>query len=328
MVFPGRPTVVGNDEVNAAFFKFVGEAKSTYGRRIPVQDVGLYYSSSSILAYMTPLGFLNMESQPHQFGHFGWGTALGELHYQYRPIPEWKLNPETLKSLRVLIIPDSEVFDPADVPVLESWVRAGGLLIVTGASGARKGEAGNFGLNEGGLSLAGLTGVSNMAYAPEKRLVSLGVGKVLYLRPSIGLEYYVADKQRPALLPQFRAVMDEILQGQPPMALTAPQAPGTAGLTLYEDPATKRFFIDVNNMDLDPASDATRPTPPLQLSVKLPESLQGIPVSNIKTRVLSPDTGTTVQLKLAAPGPAAPVRAELTITPVQNYASIVLEAAR
>ena len=322
MVFPYSRTVVGNVDVNAAFFKFVGESKATWGRRVPVQDVGLYYSSSSILAYMTPLGFLNMESQPHQFGYFGWGTALGELHYQYRPIPEWKLTPETLKSLRVLIIPDSEVFELSDVTnVLDPWVRAGGLLIVTGPSGARRGEPGNFGLNEGGLSLASLTGVSDITYAPEKKLIAHGTGKVLYLRQSIGLDYYVADKQRAALLPQFRAAMDELLQGQPPMVLTAPQAPGTAGLTLYEDPTAKRFFIDVNNMDLDPASDATRPTPPLQLSVKLPESLQGLPASNLKPRVLSPDAGTTVQLTLATPG-----RADLTITPVQNYASIVLEA--
>ena len=94
MIFPHTPTVAGNDEVNAAFFKFVGDAKPTYGRRVPIQDVGLYYSSSSILATMTPLGFRDMENQPHQFGHWGWGTALGELHYQYRPIPEWKLTPK------------------------------------------------------------------------------------------------------------------------------------------------------------------------------------------------------------------------------------------
>ena len=46
--------------------------------------------------------------------------------------------------LKLLIIPNSEVFDPSDVPVLKDWIAHGGKLIITGNSGMRAGEKGNF----------------------------------------------------------------------------------------------------------------------------------------------------------------------------------------
>jgi len=137
MFHPANSRVAGTEANNAAFFAFVEDAAPVFGGRVPVEEIGLYYSSSSVLAFFTPYDYYRHSEQPHQFSFYGWGTALGELHYQYRAVPEWRLE-EMLPRLRMLVVGNAEVFTPEDVAgVLEPWVQAGGLLIVTGNSGLR-----------------------------------------------------------------------------------------------------------------------------------------------------------------------------------------------
>lgn len=73
---------------------------------------------------------LNVASnQYHQYAVWGWGTALSQLHYQYRMVPEWKLKDRgLLEGLKVLIVPNAEAFEPADVATLQAWVTNGGCL--------------------------------------------------------------------------------------------------------------------------------------------------------------------------------------------------------
>ena len=78
--------------------------------------MGVYYSSSSQLLELLPGGFRNHADQTHSFAFWGWGTALGQLHVQWRAVPEWKLNADTLRGLCTLIVPCAEVLD-ADEPV-------------------------------------------------------------------------------------------------------------------------------------------------------------------------------------------------------------------
>lgn len=324
MLHPRNPVVAGTAQSNAAFFKFVKDARPTLGRRVPVEEIGIYYSSSSLLAFMTPAGFLDVNHQPQQFGYYGWGTALDELHYQYRAVPEWKLNREMLASLRVLIIPDAEVLDPADVDgVLLPWVKAGGLLIVTGKSGYRLGEPGNFAVCGKGLSLAGLTGVSSFKDAPAEKLSRVGEGSVLYLRDNIGMEYYVEDAKRASLRPRFEQAMRKVLETQSPPVLTAaPEVPSTIALTLYEDAQARRLFVDVNNLDIDLARDVVRPSPLLKFSVKAPAWVKDLGKSKLKARVLAPGTAPAVTLQTAAD------RLEIELAPVQVYACVVVEPAK
>ena len=230
MLHPGNPVVMGNTITNRNYFGFIKDNKATWGKRLPVEEIGVYWSSSSELHQMTPAGFANFDLRPQMFAHWGWGTALSELHYQFRAIPEWKLTPETLATLRLLIVPDSDVFDPADVAILDTWVKGGGRLIVTGNTGLRKGEAGNFdpfdpaynAANPGAakLSLVSLTGANTLASAPARKLTQIGAGQVLYLRDNIGLTFFQATTQRPAQLPQFKTALNDILAGQGPLALT------------------------------------------------------------------------------------------------------------
>ena len=330
MHFPSNPLFPGAMMTNAAFFQFVKDTKAILGKRVPVEDIGIYYSTSSMLALMAPGGFPNMDRQPHTFGLYGWGTVLSELHTQCRPIPEWKLSPESLAPLRLLVIPDADVFDPADVSnILEPWVRAGGRLIVTGNSGYRQGESGNFEPNVAGLSLAPLTGVSSLAGAPARQMRQVGAGQVLYLRDNIGMTFYLADSQRPSLRAPFKTALTDIMAGQSPLVLTPdPSMPETVGLTLYEDASAKRFFIDVNNVNIDLPSDTITATPPLKFTVRLPVWMRNTDKIELKTQVLAPielagnePAPPTVQLKRLNPD-----RAEITLDPVFCYASVVLEA--
>ena len=328
MLHPEVSTHVGNKECNAALFKFVADATPTFGKRVTAEDIGIYYSSSSILAFLTPGGFKDMERQPHSFGVYGWGTALGELHYQYRPIPEWKLSPEILQGLRVFIIPNAEVMDPSQVAIVEPWVKAGGLLIVTGNSGYRKGESGNFAPNDGGLSLASLTGISNMSGLKEQvstrvqKLSQVGQGKVLFMSENIGMDFYCADNSRKFLLAAFKAAMDQILEGQPAMLL-APEGdiPATVGMNVFQDPRAKRLFVDVNNMDLDLFADKITPAPNTTFNVNLPAWLKDVKKSRIKVSVLSPESAPAVKWKRVGAD-----RIRIKLAPVSTYASVVIEA--
>lgn len=318
MAYPNDPIVGGTEAIHSAYFGFIQSARETFGERVPVEEVGIYYSSSSILAFMTPGGFLDHANQPHQFAVYGWGTALGELHYQYRMVPEWKLTSDNLADLRVLVIPNAEVFDPSDVTnVLEPWVQAGGLLIVTGDSGERLGESGNFDTNSAGLSLAPLTGVSSMTPAPSEALVSVGAGKVLYLPGNIGMEYYNEIASRPTLLEGFSAAMNQLLADEDDLLVRASGVSTTVGLTMYRDEAAGRQFVDINNMDLDLATDVVTPTGTLTVDVALPEWLNA---GTTGVSALSPEGEVPVWVAKSGAG-----RVTLNVGSVTHYASVVLE---
>ena len=339
MNYPGQPWCMGNTISNRDYFGFIKDNKATWGARLPVEEIGLYWSSSSEIYQMTPGGFANFDLRPQMFAHWGWGTALSELHCQYRAIPEWKLTPETLATLRLLIVPDSEIFDPADVAVLDTWVRAGGRLIVTGMSGMRKGEPSNFDPfdpdydpampNEANLSLASLTGANTLASAPARKLTQVGAGQVLYIRNNIGLSFFQATTARPGQLPTFKQALTDILAGQGPLALTPdPAVPDTVGLTLYLDQQAKKMFIDVNNTNIDVDTDQITPAPEVKFTVQLPAWLQNPDKVEIKSQVLAPQ-------ELADNDPPPPTiqmrrignnQAEITLSPILVYASIVLES--
>ena len=305
MFHPDNARVAGTAQNNAAFFAFVEQAAPTFGARLPVEDVGILYSTSSLLTFMTPYDFYRHNAQPHQFGIYGWATALGELHYQYRFVPEWKVTTEELAGLRVLIIANADVLEPALVDdVIAPWVAAGGRLIVTGDSGVRLGEEGNFRINPNGSSLAELTG-------------SAGPDNVWYESDNLGMEYYVQDGQRTALLADLRTSLDSFLADASPLVIAETDTvPSTIGLTVYEDEEARRFFIDANNFNIDLDTDTVQPTSSITFDVAIP-AWMGSP--ELLTTV-SPDGGIAAQL-----GPVQDGRVTVTIAPFTFYVSVVIE---
>lgn len=303
MFHPGNPRVAGRDDDNAAFFTFVERVAPEYGARVPVEDIGIYYSPSSALRDMTPAGTVNHADQAHHFGLLGWATALGELHLQYRILPEWRCTPETLDTLRLLIIPDAQAIDPTWVnATLKPWLERGGRLIYTGASGLYKGETDNFEENVQGTCLESLRKFEGTSCILE----------------NIGRDYYllITLPERDALRPVFSELLKN-LPGGMPSHICSDTLPTTLGITLYEDRARSRFFIDLNNMDLDVEADSIRPTGEISFTVQIPDWMAGREVS---CRALSPDTPPDVAINVRNG-----TTLTLTVSPLRYYAGIILE---
>jgi len=219
------------------------------------------------------------------------------------------------------VIPEAEVLDPDDATrTLLPWVRDdGGLLIVTGSSGRRLGETGNFDVNPAGSSLAPLTGITDPGRSPDRRLRPLGKGRVLYLRENLGMTYYLADTldERTRLLPEVRVAMRDLLEGRPALCLSPGQnVSTTVGLTVYQDETARKLFVDVNNLGIDPRTDTIQPTSPLTFSVQLPPWLRN---GDHIARVHSPEAPPSVTLTQETPGIA-----DITLTPVRRYAGVVI----
>jgi hypothetical protein len=298
---PSNSRIVGTPAINTAFFGFVEQVAPVFENRMPVEDIGIYYSSSTLLRQFTPGGFLDMDDQPHQFAVWGWGTALQELHRQYRMVPEWKLTPETLGSLRLLIIPNAEVLSSSDVSgVLTPWLDGGGRLIITGSTGKFAGERTNFNAYAK-VSIASLTNRAD----------------VVYLTNNIGRDYYLAYTNRPALLPQIGAVVSNALSGAAESILVGTTAPSTAGVTVYQDEAAGKLFIDVNNMNINTNSWLVASTGPLTVDVVLPAWMQGTPlqVSAVSPQTNPPPVGIS---------PTVSNKVTVSLGSVDYYAGVII----
>jgi hypothetical protein len=243
-----------------------------------------------------PAGVRDHARQPHAFAFLGWGTALTQLHIPWRAVPEWKLNVETLAGLRVLIIPSAEVFSAEDVEALAAWTRAGGTLIVAGECGRRLGEGGNFDRAPNGSTLAPFEGKEH----------------VVSLEKDPALEFYAASDRRPALL----TALAKVLAGANHEAslIIAPDVSWKVALTPYR--AGNRLFVDINNTDLEAATDTLTPTARLQFTLSIPADLRA---AKWKARVLAPNDAPDVDVRVAAG------RLEVSLGAVSTYASVVLE---
>ncbi len=320
----GNTTFCGTPQLQSNFMTFVAQsAAPALANRVPTQEVGLYLSTSSIIATWLPGDAENFADQNHQYAVWGWGTALSELHYQYRIVPEWKLNNSgLLQALKVLIIPNAEAFEPADVAALQTWVTNGGCLIVTGDSGSLLGESGNFAPTNN-LLLAPLTGVTNFGTAPALRTNFPGAGAVYYYSNNVGYAYYNTNTAgRAAQLATFATALTQayaFLQVQP--VLASSNAPATVGLTLYQNPSALKTFVDLNNFNVSTNFPyAITNTPAMEVDLACPGWLTN--GMTAMATIVSPDGPLSVtSLSLSSN------RVYLQLPSVTNYLSVILQPA-
>jgi hypothetical protein len=231
-----RNRIAGTDATTAAFNAFVGKARETFGERIPVAEIGLYYSSSSELAHLAPGGWPGKKEAQHTRSFQAWGAALTEQHYQWRAIPEWKLTPETLAPLKLLIIADAEVFDPADVPILKAWIAKGGQLVVTGDCGTRAGENQNF------QPLP----VSSLANLPAKHYLDFQPAVQTDAPKTVAVTLYEDPQTETQFIDLNNTDIDvptDTIHQAPPIHLTLPKKPTLAQI-LTPDPTVKAEIRD------------------------------------------------------------------------------------
>ena len=310
---PGGRTV-GNTAVNSEFFAFLRRIAPIFQDRQPVEEVGVYYSSSSQLMEMTPGGFRDHNHQPHSFAFWGWGTALSQLHIPWRAIPQWKLNTETLRNLRLLIIPESKVFDPGDLLAVKNWVMNGGALVVTGNSGSFLDERDNFDPASENTLIA-----FAKSHQPESQNShAIGKGRVFWLRDDPGIPYYEATDKRTAMIAHFANIFSNVGMGGNTLAISASNVPPTVGITLYK--TNDRVFADVNNTDIQLITDTLIPAQPLHFSISLPPELR---TKKLAVRVISPGDVPRAEL-----GPVQEGRVEVKLESVAVYASVIIEQAK
>ena len=320
MVQPSNHRVTGDPTTNGNFFEFVSQVDPLFKKRDLVADIGIYYSSSSILSQFLPGGMRDFGNQPHQFANWGWATALGQLHYQYRFIPEWKLDSNALEDLKVLIIPNSEVFDNSDVTnILLPWVQAGGKLIVTGNSGYRHGEGVGLSVNSSGYSLSPLTGVSDDS-GPSTTQNNVGAGKVYYVKDNIGMDYFNVSTaaERTSRLSNFSTPINAVLSGVTPfVASTDANVDDKVGITLYEDTWNGKLFVDIVNYDIVLATDVQTNTPAITFDIAMPDWLAGkaLNVDIVSQYAVNAVTIDTISL---------PGRIQITAPPIKFYASVII----
>ncbi len=219
----------------------------------------------------------------------------------------------------MLIIPESEVFTDDDVSqILQPWVNNGGRLIVTGVSGNRHGESGNFEINSGNYSLEPLTTIANISSAPTNLLRNVGSGKVLYIKDNIGQNYYNAStlSARAALLPNFTSAMNQILESDRSLTVLTPGAgvSSSVGLTVFENSCNSNMFVDIVNFDLDLAADTMTDTTELKFTINLPIWMQ----SSLEVDIFSPQA-ITPSVSIS---PVGLDQLEITVGSVNHYASV------
>lgn len=302
----------GTEEADADFFEFMRHAAPVFGRREPIADVGIYYSSSSQMRELLPGGFRDHADQPHIFSFWGWGTALTYLHVPWRAVPDWKLTDEMLRGLTVLVIPSSEVFATADAGLLGKWVDSGGRLIIAGRCGVWAEMGGTFTRLAKGSTLDGLGGAARgpARGSPAHR------GVVLELRKDPGLAFYKAGNERPEMAGAIRAALEGLGTPLGRFPLAAADTPWDVGLTPHRAPG--RLFVDANNTRIDIEADRVVTAPAVRFAVALPDDLRG---RALRARVLCPDHPPAVALRQRGAD-----RVEISLGGFDVYASVVIEA--
>lgn len=129
------PSIAGNDDASKKINRYIKNMTSTFGQRKSVGKIGLVYSTQSELNILMPGGYLNY-GQQYNIGEFdGWGTALEDLNYPYRAIPEYKITSADLADIDVLILPHVKVITSAMVNnVLIPFANSGKTILVSGTN--------------------------------------------------------------------------------------------------------------------------------------------------------------------------------------------------
>ncbi|MGQ9525313.1 MAG: hypothetical protein ACUVTZ_10795 [Armatimonadota bacterium] len=297
--YPSAPNVAGTLESHRFVNAFVARSKRLWGTRRPLSNVGVLFSPTSQLAFMAPGGYPDMDRQPHPFSYYGWATALEELHIPHIPLPEFRVTPDVLRTLDVLILPHASVLPQAVVKNVLAWLRGGGILVVDGSTSALI-------RSRSSKPIDGAFG----------HILKIGRGRLVRVAGDPGLKFYTRRAERQHLLEPFRKLEAVVrnLGFQPPVETH--DLPQTAGISVFSNPSSRAVFVDCYNTAYDPDRDAVRPCGPFRLRVRLPKYLSN---STVHGTLLTP----------GSPPREIPVRrtdkhAVISLPGLRYYASVCL----
>lgn len=128
--FSNVPTVT-HDRRNAfneaEAYQFVKANEALLMQHVPVASIGIYYSRSTRLSYMT-----NTDAED-QFGHSirGIETVLMENHIPHDFILDDQVSYDRLKRYKLVILPDTRCMSDNEIALMKRYVREGGAIIAT-----------------------------------------------------------------------------------------------------------------------------------------------------------------------------------------------------
>jgi len=264
---------------------FMKTAREIWGDRRRAANIAVCLSNQTQLAVLTP----NMyDDWNHVQGVLGWNTYFTDRHYQYEVVQQENLDADYLSGVDLLVVPNCDVFGPAQVAVVDTWVTAGGNLIVTGDSGNRDDDEHNWDALAS-YSLAPLTTVSTPAGADDVAR-DHGAGRVVYTKANVGQTYYLdgdnyGTTQRTAGLATMDAAMADI-GALPRTILTDTDASLLVGIRVFQDTIAGNVQVDLYNYDVSQFTDVLTPSGAVTVEVTLPPALSG---QTVRAFLVSPD---------------------------------------
>jgi hypothetical protein len=309
---------VGTDASHLWMNNFANAQQANLSPRYMNCDIGILFSPANQLGNSVPGSIIgnNNDIQYHTQGMWGFSQALVDAHMSYRVIPEWKLNTQTLRGLKTLILPNTECLDDDELSVLTTFVNEGGRLVVTGPAGLRQGNDGYFEKRTTpllntlvGRDISNAPGIdlpnNPSTYDMNVYTNTVGNGTVVWCAEPVGYDYYNNISSRSTTMTKVLQMVEtsNIFDGS--------ALPITVGSYLWKSSDANTLFVDMVNYDVNIASDYVTPKQNLTFSIKLPYKR----VVD-KVYAISPDGTTELQASPIAGG------AVITLPQLNIYTSV------
>ena len=269
-------TIQSHNWLNA----FAERVEPDFGVRYQNADIAVVFSPEDQLGHTTPGSYIgNMDKQYHSMGLWGFCHALVDAHMPFKVLPTWKLNEQTLKTIKTLILPNVEFIDDDDYSAIATFVENGGRLIITGPAGLRKGYEGMLEKREraifsdlAGRDISSAVGedfsLTDRDSSDELFTNAVGGGQVVWCAAPIGYDYFYYKDERAEILPKILDMVggSSIFDGS--------SLPFTVGSFLWKSTDGGDLYVDLVNYNVDLDSDTVIPAENLTFSVRLPEGYE------------------------------------------------------
>ena len=233
---PGTPQSAGF--IN----RFIRENASRLSKRRYAADIAVIHSAWSEIASCTVYNPI-----PDQFvdEYCGWCQFLGDTHRQWDLVLQQDLTAANLSRFPVVVLPSVLSLTDSQISELRSYVTNGGRLIATGQTGTR--------------------------FGPDKMLLPrdqpFGIPGARIVASKPGVTYWRKDRNAGAA-----TQLTDLLTFEGIESSLITDAPETVGVNLNAstDPTSRLLTLDLNNCDIDVATDAIHPAPACNTTVRLP----------------------------------------------------------